>query len=66
MFEMQLEWTLTQLEGYLNTWSALRNYRRDIGKDPLPALMKSIAEHWPAGTVREVRFPVFMRVGRIE
>jgi hypothetical protein len=64
-FEIRLEWTLTQIEGYLNTWSALRNYRRDKGHDPLPALMKSIASNWPAGTVREVRFPVFMRLGRI-
>jgi hypothetical protein len=66
IFEIALEWTLTQLEGYLNTWSALRNYVRDTGHDPLPALMKSVVVHWPAGTVRIVRFPVFLRFGRMQ
>ncbi len=64
-FIMRMEWTLTQLEGYLATWSALRNYRRDTGKDPLPKLIEQIAEHWPAGQVYQVRFPVFLRAGRI-
>ena len=64
-FTMRMNWTLTQLEGYLNTWSALRNYRRQTGRDPLPALIAHIAEHWPAGEVHEVRFPVFVRVGRM-
>ncbi|MBX2927492.1 MAG: class I SAM-dependent methyltransferase [Saprospiraceae bacterium] len=63
-FELHMEWTLTQLEGYLGTWSALRNYRRETGKDPLPALMKKIAEHWSLGEVHAVRFPVFLRAGR--
>ncbi len=62
-FVMRMEWTLTQLAGYLETWSALRNYRRDTGKDPLPHLIEQIAEHWPAGQVREVRFPIFLRAG---
>lgn len=65
LFTMRMNWTLSQLEGYLNTWSALRNYRRETGHNPLPALISHIAEHWPAGEVREVRFPVFVRAGKI-
>lgn len=64
-FTMRMEWTLTQLTGYLDTWSALRNYRRETGQDPLPDLIARIEEHWPAGQVHQVRFPVFLRVGRI-
>ncbi len=62
-FVMRMEWTLTQLAGYLDTWSALRNYRRNTGKDPLPHLIEQIAGHWSAGQVREVCFPIFLRMG---
>src|SRR2546423_3258978 len=45
-FEMKSEWTLPQLSGYISTWSAVGRYRTERGEDPIPELVRSLAELW--------------------
>lgn len=60
-FRMQFRWTLAELEGYLNTWSATQRRIREIGDNPVNELMKRIG---PAkGFV--VEFPLFLRLGKV-
>ena len=64
-FSMRYEWSLSQLEGYLQTWSAYRNYLREMEKDPLPALLAEIRAAWPDGKeLCPVCFPIFLRLFR--
>jgi len=64
-FEMVAEWTLAQLSGYLETWSAVARYRREVGHSPVPVVIESIAEQWGApGRIRQVRWPLEIRAGR--
>ena len=56
-------WTIADLEGYLNTWSAVQHYIKERGESPVGALMDQIDGLWPAGEVKDVRFPVFMKLG---
>lgn len=64
--EMHTEyrWTVDQLWGYLGTWSAVQHFIRQNGHSPLDeAMAQKLAEIWPAGLEKIVRFPVFGRIG---
>lgn len=62
---MEYEWTREQLIGFLNTWSGLQHYVKKHGRSPMDAaFLARLAEIWPDGESRTVRFPVFGRVGR--
>lgn len=61
-----VNWDLNHLEGYLNSWSAVQNYLKETGKEsPVPDLIRELKPSWHNSEFREVRFPVFMRLGRV-
>ncbi|AHM63495.1 methylase involved in ubiquinone/menaquinone biosynthesis [Flammeovirgaceae bacterium 311] len=64
-FTISKQWTLAELEGYLNTWSAVQHYERERGENPVKALIEQVQSIWQAKEVKEVSFPVFMRLGRV-
>lgn len=64
-FHMSAHWTLPELLGYLGTWSAYRRFIADVGDDPLPDLARELSAKWGGGR-REVRWPLHMRVGKVE
>ena len=64
-FEYRVEWSLFQMEGYLNTWSAVHNYIRERSINPVSDLMNKVRQKLEPGTVLSVNFPLFMRLGRI-
>jgi SAM-dependent methyltransferase len=64
-FEMRAEWTLAELVGYLETWSALGTCRRVTGKDPLPDVVVKLERAWGAAARRAVTWPLAMRAGRV-
>jgi SAM-dependent methyltransferase len=45
-FAMQQNWSLSQLLGYLGTWSAVQRYARQLGVDPLNALLPALRNAW--------------------
>lgn len=65
-FELHKVWTLEQLGGYLRSWSAVGSYVKQHGTDPVAPFLERLGEVWgPAGRTRDVRWPLFMRVGRV-
>ena len=58
-------WTLEQLIGYLNTWSAVKHFIERNNDNPVDKLPKDIAQLWGDEQVKEVRFPLLLRVGRV-
>lgn len=65
-FEMACIWTLDDFARYLGTQSATDRYRRARdGHDPVPAFVGQVADAWQATAVHSVKFPLFMRAGRI-
>ena len=63
---IHVEWDLKHLEGYLNSWSAVQNYLRETGgESPVPQLIRELRPSWGDGVLRDVRFPIFLRVGRV-
>jgi ubiquinone/menaquinone biosynthesis C-methylase UbiE len=64
-FQIEYKWSLEDLEGYLNTWSALQNYIAANNTNPVPALIKNIKRYWKQSQM-SVHFPIHLLVGRIE
>jgi len=63
-FEIEVDWDLAQLTGYLATWSAVQRCRDRTGQDPLVALRSRLARLWSPAALRRVRWPVHLRLGR--
>jgi ubiquinone/menaquinone biosynthesis C-methylase UbiE len=64
-FTMKVEWKLTQLLAYMQTWSAVKRYIADRGIDPIEVLEKHLGPVWEeAGAIREVKMPLYLRACR--
>lgn len=64
-FEMRARWSRDDLLGHLRSWSSVAGYRRAIGDDPVARLEPALAAAWGGAEAREVRWPFFLRVGRV-
>jgi ubiquinone/menaquinone biosynthesis C-methylase UbiE len=63
-FAMQAEWSLSELLGYVSTWSATQRFRETRGEDPVPELGRALRPEWgPPSTARTVRWPLSLRIG---
>jgi SAM-dependent methyltransferase len=64
-FAIEETWRLTDMVGYLTTWSATRRCRESTGVDPLDGFVPELTAAWgdPA-MVQPVRWPLEVRVGR--
>lgn len=63
-FHMEQRWTLTELAGYLRTWSAVKRYEQAHQRDPVSLVENDLAEAWGEDGEKTIRFPLFFRVGR--
>lgn len=61
-FKIEQTWSLGHLIGYLNTWSAVKQYQKKKGKNPL------IDQEWKLkaafGEKNAIQFPILLRLGR--
>jgi ubiquinone/menaquinone biosynthesis C-methylase UbiE len=64
-FANRLQWSQEHLIGYLNTWSAVKHFIKQNGHNPVDQLKDSIARHWGKEEVREIKFPLLVRIGQI-
>jgi len=65
-FEIRLEWRLLDLLGYVGTWSAVWALQQAEGPGPFATFRGALEAAWgPATTVRTVRWPLVLRVGRV-
>lgn len=58
-------WTLEHLTGYLNTWSAVKHFIREDEYNPVDKLQPEIKKLWGNQKIRQIRFPLLLRIGRI-
>lgn len=65
-FQIRTTWTFEQFGGYLTSWSATQKFIKTEGDTPVPQFMKSIRHLWKENDVKEVRFPVFVKVGTVK
>jgi len=46
VFDMQARWTLSQLTGYLRTWSSVKRYQADKGENPVDIIHDRLLGAW--------------------
>lgn len=56
-------WTAAHFLNYLRTWSSVANYQRQHQTDAVLLIAEEVTQRWGEGE-REVRFPVFGRLGK--
>jgi SAM-dependent methyltransferase len=65
-FFIEAEWTLADLTGFLDSWSATREYLRREGHDPVDLIRGELSREWgEAEECRQVRWKLNFRVGRL-
>lgn len=64
VFSSEYDWTIEELEGYLNTWSALQKYISTHDYNPVPELVNTIKPHWKGQKMRII-FPIHMRMAPV-
>jgi len=63
-FQMQAEWNVEQLLGYLGTWSATQRFMEAQQRNPLEGVEEELRTVW--GTEKRlVTWPLTMKVGRV-
>ena len=63
-FKMEVNWSLADLEGYLNTWSSVQKYIKVNKVNPIDELMTQFKPLWNEER-QSLYFPVFLRLGRV-
>lgn len=64
--EHKLEWTFDHLIGYLQTWSAVKHYKKEKNQNPIDLIYDDLKNCWGQEKSRTVKFPIILRLGRIE
>jgi ubiquinone/menaquinone biosynthesis C-methylase UbiE len=65
-FFINVDWTIHELEGYINSWSAVQNYMIKNQDIPVNLIIEKIRRYWNNKPKKEVTFPIFMKIVRIE
>jgi ubiquinone/menaquinone biosynthesis C-methylase UbiE len=65
LFEIKFGWTQKELEGYLNSWSAVQKFILANRINPVDNVMNQVKIFWKEERMKVV-FPVYMRMGQVE
>jgi hypothetical protein len=60
------QWNLQEWMGYLETWSSVQRYIQQHGANPLELVKADLAAAWGEASTRAIRWPLYMRVGRVD
>lgn len=63
--QMTLYWSLDELKGYLESWSALQNFISANQYSPVDELVKNIRPYWKEEKMKII-FPLYLRMGKVE
>lgn len=65
-FQNTYTWSFKHLIGYLETWSAVKHYRRQHAKNPIDLVYQELEVAWGKAMHHEINFPLLLRIGKIE
>jgi SAM-dependent methyltransferase len=64
---IEVQWSALQLIGYADTWSAVRNAEKALGREPVEQFRRDLLKAWgDSEKLRTIQFPLSLRVARIE
>ncbi len=62
---IERQWTREQFLLYVETWSAVREAEKAVGREPVGDFARDLAAVWPDDAVYPVRWPLAFRMARI-
>lgn len=62
-FHINVNWRLEELEGYLNTSSAIKKFIAQNNFNPVEELLVKIKARWKDGVARPITFPIHLKMG---
>lgn len=65
-FEKHYNWSIDELEGYFNSWSAIQRIKSEKGYNPADDTIAELKNVLDNSENFEVTFPIFMRLGRVK
>jgi len=65
-FAMKVEWSRNHVLGYMRSWSAVQNFIKAEGFDPVNETEEKLSILWEANELKQFQFPVFLKLGRIQ
>lgn len=63
-FTMKYNWSLTQMLGYLNTWSAVKAFEKANGINPVEGFAAELYPIWGDAKTLEITFPLIIKAGK--
>ncbi len=63
-FEMEIVWSQDQFLNYLNTWSAVKHYQKQLNSNPIDLIRKQVESNWGDIKTRSFYFPLLVRIGK--
>jgi ubiquinone/menaquinone biosynthesis C-methylase UbiE len=67
VFRIELDWSMSELVGYLYSWSSVQKFIRENNSDPIGRIYDDLAVAWDDENrlhKKRVVWPIYMRVGR--
>ncbi len=65
-FRMHTQWSLTDLVGFIRSWSATQRYLAENGPHSLEMTWMDLEQAWgDAQTTRSIRWPLYLKVGKV-
>ncbi|RYZ54410.1 MAG: class I SAM-dependent methyltransferase [Sphingobacteriales bacterium] len=64
-FSIDVDWTMQQLLGYLDSWSSVQAYKNMHQHSPVDGIIQDIEKAWGVSETRRFLFPIYMRAGYI-
>ncbi|MEJ2363527.1 MAG: class I SAM-dependent methyltransferase [Deltaproteobacteria bacterium] len=65
-FNMEVNWSIEHLLGYIGTWSSVLKFKEQNKADPLEDFARDLKKIWGRPEAeRMIRWPINMRVGRV-
>lgn len=64
-FFIEKHWSLDELCGYLNTWSAIQKYMAAHHHNPVAELAEKIKSYWGNDEKRLMKFPIHLLLGHV-
>lgn len=64
-FAINYSWTIEGLLGYLNTWSAVKNYQNENNHNPVAMLEQELRDEWGQQEKISITFDIITRIGKV-
>jgi ubiquinone/menaquinone biosynthesis C-methylase UbiE len=64
-YSMVFKWQKDEFEGYLNSWSAVQNFIKKNGFNPVPDFMLDLEPYWGELERKLLHFPLFLKIAKV-